>query len=176
LIVSGRVKPPRCPSCGRPLYKKLDAAGERISSYAYCRNGECDCYGDIRERGWNAEENEKWWSDKRAGKDVKALVNSEPTKDTNTRAKRKRRAVPRRKDVPKSLCEKRGKVKCECEPESIALTREKLSGAFEDVTAKSISAVSVAVVLQEMGDGDVAEILIDRYKLDVVYGLKRSRK
>jgi hypothetical protein len=80
------------------------------------------------------------------------------------------------KEAPKSLCEKCGKVKCECEPESIVSTRKKLSGAFEDDAARSVSAVSVAVMLQEMGDEDVAEILIDRYKLDVVYGLKRSRR
>lgn len=68
------------------------------------------------------------------------------------------------------------RTKCNAENETIASIRSGISGIFKDDFAKRISAASIAIILQEMGDADASIILIERYGLETVYGIKREVK
>lgn len=191
--MSNKAKP-RCPECGKALYRTAKPKQKRTTPlYPYCRNESCKLFGDIRAHGYNPG------NDKLPGRPVKKR--SKPSKpktklktDVASKAKgrtplgrkRKRKAVPApgerkspaTKAAPLPLCEKCGKVieKCICEHQAITSTRQTIGKAIADSKTRSITAMSVVVMLQELGDDDVANTLIDRYDLEKSYGLKKRGK
>ncbi len=144
-----RPKAPRCHVCGKALYRTKKAREKRISDeYLYCRN--VNCYENIKNK--NCDIN----------KEIEYRENKKTSNFDNK--------------APKLICEKCGRIKCICERESITITRNIIKGTFNSKDTKAISAMSITIILQEMGDDDIAEMLINRYELDNKYGLRRTVK
>jgi hypothetical protein len=179
---TGRPKPPRCPECGKALYRTMEAGSKRNTDfYVYCRNGECAIYGDIRKYGYT-EELKKANSNNTAEKAVKTDSKSRPTSSTRKERKRKRKAVPL--DLPRGpketygLCERCGQKKIECrcgeEPEAIKVVREKLKKTIIGSDVKRVTALSVVMMLQGLGEYDMANVLLDKYDL-LPLGIKQRK-
>lgn len=185
--MSNKTKPPRCPECGKALYRTCKPKDKRMTpNYPYCRNESCKLHGDIRSAGYcsgepgkTVKKRNKPESLPKAGKKV---VKGKPA----SKKKHRRRAIPatdakkkakRPLPPPKPLCEKCGMLSkaCKCEPDSIASTRKNISRVIMNDKAKNMTALSVVVILQELGDDDVANIMIGRYVLEA-YGLKKRGK
>jgi hypothetical protein len=169
----GRPKSPRCPECGKALYRTLEAGRKRNTDfYIYCRNAECNVYGDIRKSGYEdfAEKGNFRISPKKA---VKTDEKNDSIKGTRERRKSKRKAVPL--TLPKDpketygLCERCGrkKIECQCgeEPEAIKVVREKLKKTIIGSDVKRVTALSVVMMLQGLGEYDMANVLLDKYNL-----------
>lgn len=179
---TGRPKPPRCPECGKALYRTMEVGSKRNTDfYVYCRNGECAIYGDIRKYGYS-EELEKANSNNTAEKTVKTDSKSSLTKGTRKERKRKRKAVPFAlpKDPKETygLCERCGqkKIECKCneEPEAIKVVREKLKKTIIGSDVKRVTALSVVMMLQGLGEYDMANVLLDKYNL-LPLGIKQRK-
>lgn len=188
----GRPKPPKCPECGKSLYRTMEVGEKRTTSlYPYCRNVECAIYGDIRKHGYlptekgggsNLPERCYDGSDKTDENVVKSVVGSNPEKDTRKKKKRKRKAVSSAEALNKAkeevkaykekhkLCERCGRREdvCMCEkpePEAIKVTREKLKKFVKGNDVKRVTALSVVMMLQGLGEYDMANVLLDKYDL-----------
>ena len=179
---TGRPKSPRCPECGKALYRTMEVGSKRNTDfYVYCRNGECAIYGDIRKYGYS-EEFKKANSNNTAEKTVKTDSKSSPTKGTRKERKRKRKAVPFAlpKDPKETygLCERCGQKKNECkcneEPEAIKVVREKLKKTIIGSDVKRVTALSVVMMLQGLGEYDMANVLLDKYDL-LPLGIKQRK-
>lgn len=166
-------KKPRCPSCGKALYRTENPGDKRKEdTYVYCRYAECGAFGDIRKQGF--EIGECWNTSEKKSKETKRN-NSEVSVgetlfdgglDKNVarearRKKRKRRAVPARSELK--------------EDSVVVAARKATKDILSSEYTKKITVISMVVMLQELGDVDVADILVGRYCLEK-YGFKRSEK
>lgn len=160
----GRPAQPKCPSCGKALYKHLPDASlpkgkytsvKKADPYAFCRNVKCELHGDIRQTKLKLEP---------AHKDAKAKA----------KPKRKRtRAKPKQTHKQKPLCEDCGRLKCVCEPEMIKKARVRIRNAIGGGDhARNAIGLALAIVAQEMGSNDVASKLIKEFNLTELYGIQ----
>ena len=173
--------------------------------YSFCRNEACKLFGDITRHGYcPGTSNTPGVSPGTRASVKKKATNDEkrhrvdspiPTKGkVQGKKKRRRKAVRAPVDnpwplekmtgkAPKPLCARCGKnsVNCSCESESVVNARKKINKVIVDTPKqkvdemKSITAMSVVVMLQGLGDNDVADILIVRYGLGK-YGLKKGKE
>jgi hypothetical protein len=180
---TGRPKPPRCPECGKALYRTLEARRKRNTDfYIYCRNAECNVYGDIRESGYTEYAKKESFRISRPEKVVKTDEKNDSIKDTRKRIKSKRKAiVPPSHRNPKEtygLCvrcgQKKTNCKCKEEPEAIKVVREKLKKTIKGSDVKRITALSVVMMLQGLGEYDMANVLLDKYDL-LSLGIKQRK-
>ena len=133
---------------------------------------------------WNNNEKElkKANSNNTAEKAVKTDSKSRPTSSTRKERKRKRKAVPFAlpKDPKETygLCERCGqkKIECKCneEPEAIKVVREKLKKTIIGSDVKRVTALSVVMMLQGLGEYDMANVLLDKYNL-LPLGIKQRK-
>jgi len=193
--MSNNVKPPRCPECGKVLYRTMKPKEKRMTIlYPFCRNGSCKLHGDIRNAGYYPGNPGKPAKKRRSSSKAKTVPRTDvatPVKGkvapkrkhrrsavtASQAAKGKRPPKPTKKSAttkPLPLCERCGEVieRCTCEHRSIVSTRKQIGKAILDAKTRSVTAMSIVVMLQELGEDDVANIMIDRYDLKL-YGLKK---
>lgn len=190
----GRPKSPRCPECGKSLYRTMETGDKRITSlYPYCRNVNCRIYGDIRKYdyypGGSADKSVIKRTDENS---VKNDISADTNKGTRKKGKRKRKAVPTADALNKAkeevrtykekhkLCEHCGRREdvCKCEkpePEAIKVTREKLKRFVKGNDVKRVTALSVVMMLQGLGEYDMANVLLDKYDL-LTFGIQNRNK
>lgn len=166
---------PKCPSCGKALFKSYKAAKVRPADpYRFCRNEKCTRCGPSGitpspEPG--PSRGMKELTDKDA---TKRLAKSKAAqKVTVTPPEPKPERPPtraKRRTVSAAQPEKPG------EPPAVAKARARIRALLESVT-KDAPKVSVGLVLailnQETGNHKAANQLIDDFKLDQVFGLER---
>jgi hypothetical protein len=145
---------PRCPYCGKALYKSLES--QRVKKewpYKFCRNKTCVHYGDINHTPANKS-------------------------DIRTLKKKKTIIVTSKKwplsDMPPLLCSVCGRKKCICDREPIMVSNYRLQ--FKKILANIDDSVKrplllvISILLQELGDKSGDE-LIARHSLRKAYGV-----
>jgi hypothetical protein len=161
-----RNKSPKCPVCGKALYRTLYPKEKcQTSLYRYCRNGYCRINGDITVSGY--EPVNGVLNPIKPKANVEQNLESNPS-DVSMLKRRKRRVIPTRSKINNKPTENIIKTN---ERDGVIGNRENLSEIIKDDKAKKITAISVVVMLQELGDKDIADVVIERHGLHI-YGLE----
>lgn len=169
-----RNKSPKCPVCGKALYRTLHPKEKcQTSLYRYCRNGYCRINGDITISGYEPVNSVLNPINPKASVEQNLELSNS---DVSMLKRRKIRVIPTRTKTCNNPTENVIKTN---ERDVVIENRENLSEIIKDDKAKKITAISVVVMLQELGDKDIADAVIERHGLHI-YGLEtgniRGRK
>lgn len=143
---------PKCPDCGKPMYKSADAKSKPAKDFIHCRNINCTTtYSPVAPKGYR--------------KPVITNVDKSYVEPTAT-------PLPewdQSDGVP-------GLVEDEPEHEAIAKTRARIRSLLETAQIGNQSATTIGIMLallaQETGNYKAANALITEHKLDETLGLK----
>lgn len=157
--MSGRPKQPKCPECGKALYKRMDPGQVKKSDpYAWCRNKACALHNRPQETSrfspLGADD----------GKVMLPAAEPDATEAAESEAKRAKRA---KKVAPSP--------EAPAEPEAVAKARariKKVMDAAETQFGANAVGLALALVTQEMGSHEAANALIAEYQLDKHYGIE----
>jgi len=199
--MAGRPKQPPCPACGKILFKhmpdpELQAAGKyrsvkKSDPYAFCRNPDCEAHGDIREKGYTAPEApsegqhaETQQGGKKQTKPKGKVKIKSKTREAAGEAAREAKKAPSKseKPAPRPLCEICGRVECICdkvpdnEPEAVTKARSRIRRALQQNGnyTHNIIGLVLTMLAQELGNKDIADQLIDEYKLTQRFGILKT--
>ena len=143
---------PRCSECGKALYKSA-VKGKKVRKadpYKFCRNPDCSL---------RVEESVKRLGDMMTQPHVPPTGPKAPPK---AKGGRKR---PRRRSAPKGVLE----------PAPVASVRKQIGGFLERVAKgkePAAVALTLAITCQEVGEHEAANQLIEKHKLDKMFGIK----
>jgi hypothetical protein len=194
----GRPVQPKCPKCGKALYKRMDPGGVKTSDpYGWCRNSGCELYNTDQsgESRFAPIGGAAPPSKKSEGKPAsKPEAKPAPTKAPKV-------APPPPKKAPQPVDKKAAKAKADAEAkasaevaeaaakavgaklapaaegegDAVAKARKRISQALEAVEAtysKAVIGLALAIVSQQMGSHEAANALIAEYDLEERYGIK----
>jgi hypothetical protein len=177
--MAGRPISPKCPHCGFALFK-TEKAGQIIltDEYRYCRNEKCRAYG-VHVASCNqikkqiAPVGNSSIKHKRAAQPVDKKShpqpNPPPSNPPSNPSPNTTTSTMNSSTQPLSIIE-------QGENNIIREARMKIVSEISGHQTKCLTALSLAVVLQELGDGDLANVLIERYELDKLYDIKKIVK
>lgn len=145
---------PKCPGCGRSMYKASEkgAKVKKTDPWRYCRNKACDLFG----------------VDQSVKKGKRTSKASSP-------------AVKKRKPGPEPASESVAREMPEKQPPkvehfAVVQARERIRRALEsdDGQERSIIGLTLAMLAQEIGHREFADVLIDEYDLAERFGILKS--
>jgi hypothetical protein len=150
----GRPKQPKCPSCGKALYKRMNPGQVLpLDPYSWCRNKLCAL--------WNTDQTERSRFGPLKGK-------------AKGKAKRKGKKPP----PAKPLLPKQSVLDVGVEGQeqaAVAKARARIKAvidATEEQYGPEAIGLALAIVSQETGNHEAANSLIKEYKLLEKYGIK----
>lgn len=197
-----RPKQPKCPCCGKSLYKGLPPSTpgkyksvKKTDPYKFCRNEECMAFGDITEHGYEAIDGSEPVSKQEAKRPSSSKAKSKPStkvpEGVKTVAEQPIEAEPEdteaepedtEAEAPRPLCQICGRVECICdqlgdgsESEQVRQARDRIKRALiqdGDYTHNLIGLV-LTMLAQELGNNGIANQLIDDYNLSDRYGIHK---
>lgn len=155
---------PKCPTCGRAMYKSptKGAKVRKADPWAFCRNETCQKCGVDQ-----ALEGPKLTPG--VAKEMERRVAAPAPASDKPRAKGRRKL--KRRSVPSA-----GVPPTKAEPETIRKARARIRIIVQSVVKdKERSAVQLVLAMmnQETGNTQAANLIISEYKLDELFGLKR---
>lgn len=166
----GRPKQPKCKSCGKSLYKRMDTGQVlKTDPYAWCRNKDCKKYNQDQ-----------------SGKSRFKPLGDDAVKKSQTagywdaiRGKGKegsKEPPPAKPSKPKSLPMATPPVLVEPkEPEPVRKARARIREVMEATEAQfgpNTIGLALAIVSQETGNHEAANSLIREYNLTKLYGIQ----
>ena len=180
--MAGRPKQPKCKSCGKALYKRMDPGKVKPSdSYAWCRNESCKKYN----KPLKATRFKPLGVSDEATEVPPAVSSEEKAEKSPPVPKRRRRARPtpihkqkpsrdsadtsQEKEVSKEKEEKADKA-----AEAVRRARARIKAvvdAVDDQFGSSAVGLALALVSQETGNNEAANILIRDYNLTELFGI-----
>lgn len=158
--------------------------GKKTDPYAYCRNIKCDLRGKNQ-----AEDNEVAPEDIPRGK-PKAKSKAKQKQAEKGKLPRPKRMTPEEhlaqakansaaiRGTQKQLCEACGRLECVCklaEPEAVTKARARIKKALTGGGKydQNVIGLALTILAQEMGNKDIADQLIDEYKLTERFGIQK---
>jgi len=145
----GRPIQPKCPHCGKPLYKRMNPGPvQKDDPYGWCRNEACEWYN-------------KSQTEMSSFTPLSADAMCQRIKQ-RTKTKVHRRAQKKKQEPPG---ESHAVIK--------ARTRIKaVVSAAQEQLGPSTVGLALAIVTQETGNYEAANLLIKEYKLEKLYGIQ----
>jgi len=156
----GRPKQPKCPHCKKPLFKRMDAGQvQKTDPYGWCRNEACDWFN-------KSQTDEPSFTPLPPG--------ATPKTGGCTRVKKGRKPAPKaRKAKPKAEPPRPGET--EAVTKARARIRSVVDAAEAQFGANTIG-LALAIVSQETGNQDAANLLIKEYNLTELFGIQPLEK
>lgn len=157
----GRPKHPPCPACGKALYKQMDGSSvAKEAPWAFCRNKACKKYAANQAEA--------------SAPKVAPLKLVKPLAKLPAASK----APPPAPGNPfKEMAESLAKAKKPAEePEEIKRARARIKAALavNGTYTKAVVGLTLTIVAQELGDKEIADRLIDEFKLTETYGIEKQ--
>ena len=138
----GRPKQPKCPECGKAMYKRMDVGGvKKTDPYAWCRNGACSLHNRPQETSRFSPLGEK-------------ITTGVPALD-EAMAK----GLPSVPAEPEAVAKARARIK-------------DVMDAAETQFGSNAVGLALAIVTQELGNHEAANALIAEYDLAKRFGIE----
>lgn len=164
--------------CSKSLYKAQQKGTKvkKSDAWAWCRNRECELFGKDLSNGVYGDHPSD--GDTEQGREAtrQMFTESKPMTDayqdqvdkkTPSRKRRKRKSIPAAGVPPGE----------KPEPEAIQKARQRIRELLKQVVPKDAPPVSIgltlALVNQETGNTQAANVLIDEYQLEDKFGVKK---
>lgn len=187
---------PRCPKCGKMLFKSMAPKSVKKSDpWAYCRNKDCSSTGlDLSALIDQAA----FGVISKASSRLKAKPSAEPEKAAAKRELAepvsKAKSKPKLPPLPKVSKHERAKalgkahravmgkkladeLDKKTEPEQVTRARDHIRRALalNGEHSKAVVGLTLTILAQEMGGHDIANRLIDEFKLGEQFGIEKRR-
>lgn len=164
---------PRCPSCGRAMYKSMEPKAVKASDpWAYCRNKACAVGG--------VDQSKTVVLTALGDKTSKVIAGIKAAQPSPKQIKAAKKSIAAAADIPRHSKKQQPTPEAKPskqEPIEVQRARERIRTALaiNGDHSKAAIGLTLTIVAQEMGSHEVANKLIDEFNLSNQFGIEKRR-